>query len=389
MNWKHVNLQRIMAVFFLLLISLPSISMLVQTHREPQRLNEKRRLAPFPPISWHPDDIRAFPRGFEDYLNDHFRFRATLIHWRSRIMVQLLKKSSNPKVLLGEQGWLFYKGAGMQDDFLGADPFSPADLDAVRRLFEARRDWLARRNCAYLLVVPPNKQSVYPQYIPPRYRKFQGRSRLDQLAEHMQRYSDLAFLDLRSTLRANRMHHDLYRRTDTHWNPMGAFRAYQRIVSKIRQRWPLEIPPPRTLAQYQITTHSMHGGDLADLLGLKREMADILYYLTPKAPLCAVKKPLAGYLGLDWRPFADPFAMQCRRNGVSMVMLRDSFGSGLIPYLAEHFSRSVYVWVVNPSGERFARVIEAEQPQLVIEEIVERSLPHIRTSRGYHPPEEF
>ena len=62
--------------------------------------------------------------------------------------------------------------------------------------------------------------------------------------------------------------------------------------------------------------------------------------------------------------------------GPRAVIFRDSFGSAMIPYLSEHFSRAVYVWRndFDPS------LVEAERPDVVIQEWVGR---HLYTAAPY------
>ena len=48
-------------------------------------------------------------------------------------------------------------------------------------------------------------------------------------------------------------------------------------------------------------------------------------------------------------------------------MFRDSFSVYLIPYLSEHFSRSVYVW----SPIFIPDIVEQEKPDIVVHEILE------------------
>jgi hypothetical protein len=59
-----------------------------------------------------------------------------------------------------------------------------------------------------------------------------------------------------------------------------------------------------------------------------------------------------------------------------LVVFRDSFASRLIPYLSEHFSRSVYLWQNDFEPE----VIQQEHPHIVIQEIVAR---HLVTTVAY------
>jgi hypothetical protein len=52
------------------------------------------------------------------------------------------------------------------------------------------------------------------------------------------------------------------------------------------------------------------------------------------------------------------------------VVFRDSFGSALVPFLAEHFSRALFLWQYNVDPD----VVLAERPAVVIQEWVGRRL---------------
>ena len=54
------------------------------------------------------------------------------------------------------------------------------------------------------------------------------------------------------------------------------------------------------------------------------------------------------------------------------VILRDSFGMSLVPFLAEHFGHATYLWTTDPTLKQ----IERERPSVVIWEITERFLMH-------------
>jgi len=61
---------------------------------------------------------------------------------------------------------------------------------------------------------------------------------------------------------------------------------------------------------------------------------------------------------------------QADRSRPRAVVFRDSFGSALIPFLSEHFSRAVYPWQDNLDPD----VVLAEHPDVVIQEWVGRRL---------------
>ena len=52
------------------------------------------------------------------------------------------------------------------------------------------------------------------------------------------------------------------------------------------------------------------------------------------------------------------------------VVFRDSFGSALVPFLSEHFSRALYLWQYNVDPE----IVRAERATVVIQEWVGRRL---------------
>jgi hypothetical protein len=52
------------------------------------------------------------------------------------------------------------------------------------------------------------------------------------------------------------------------------------------------------------------------------------------------------------------------------VIFRDSFMSGMVPFLSEHFSRAVYMWQNDVDRD----LVSQEHPSIVILEIVGRRL---------------
>jgi hypothetical protein len=68
-----------------------------------------------------------------------------------------------------------------------------------------------------------------------------------------------------------------------------------------------------------------------------------------------------------------------------MVMFRDSFGSALVPLLAENFRRSVFVWDWNYEADFFKEVVDKERPDIVIDECGERVLYYLETGPQHRP----
>src|SRR5262245_57932336 len=124
-------------------------------------INENRVLKTWPSWSWDRAAMAEFPPKFEAYFNDHFGFRKRLIQGLSVAKVLGLGVSSNPDVIMGKDGWLFYAGDGSYDYYRATKPFTPAELERWRQVFQQRHDWLAERGIRYLVFFAPNKETIY------------------------------------------------------------------------------------------------------------------------------------------------------------------------------------------------------------------------------------
>ena len=74
-----------------------------------------------------------------------------------------------------------------------------------------------------MLVIAPNKNSIYPEYMPGWVKLVSKQTRLDQLSGLLADEPGLEYVDGRLLLRPQKNTGPLYYRTDTHWTPLGAF----------------------------------------------------------------------------------------------------------------------------------------------------------------------
>lgn len=385
--------KRLLVFLFLGILFLPSLLSPLPFDSASRFIDENRRLTLFPDLEWSQEAIVQFPRGFEQYFNDHFQLRDYLILGYNWLKIRIWKRSSNKKVLIGSDGWLFFAGDRVLEDFVSMKQFSTDELEARRKILEAKRDWLAQRGIQYLFVVPPNKQSIYPEFMPEAYQRLHGASRLDQLSTYMQKHSNVDILDLRKTMWAAKKDHQVYFRLDSHWNELGslvASREIFRAVDRSLLRSP-DHPYLKDLSEYSIHAEQrQQQGDLARLMGYPAEASDDSYSIVPKFKVVSKKQTLPGFLprtrnlpaGIS---FPAPFSLAGTGTGLTCVVFHDSFGMYLAPFFPEYFQRSVFVWQPSPKGELFKAVVEAEQPDIVIEEVQERFLYNYKTDMKFLP----
>ena len=328
---------------------------------------EKRALAPKPALPRDRAALATFPARFEAYFADRFGFRGTLLRWNSVAKAGWLGVSPTPKVVIGRDGWLFLAGHAM-DDWVAARPLSVSQLAEWQAMLEARNDWLARRGIHFLVVFAPNAQTIYPEYLPPRFRRLGSPSRLDQVVDWLRTRSRVPVVDLRDDLRQAKAHERVYHRTGSHWNERGAFVAYQRVIEALRQWFPALSALPREA--FEDAVEEGAGSDLAQAMGLRDVLHEEYLRLRPRAPRRA--RSVEAGLALPRLPARrQPRALETGDAGLPRaVVLRDSFTGALIPFLSEHFARVLYLFTedLDPA------VVERERPGVVIEEFVERRL---------------
>lgn len=368
----------ILAMTFLIGLFLP----LALTHNQDVSPIEKRKLVPFPELNWHSNTVTKFPSKFEAYFNDHFGFRDSLAQIHYLIDIKL-KSSSMPRILIGEDGWLFFvdpMDGNSLEDFRGNDPFTPTQLKTWRSVLEDRYYWLKQQGIRYLFVVAPDKHTIYGEYIPARIRQVGKQSRFDQLLEYM-KDSEVPILDLRPALLQAKAKQILYYKTNTHWNHAGAAVAQYEIIRQLKQYFPNLQPISFHEQDFSLIKHT---GDITYMLNLStvlKEEAPIL-----KNPLPSCNPQI--FEGSPELKFEQRFYANCQADGPRALVFRDSFFDFLHPYISQYFSKSYYVWT-GPNFDAFEHFVESTSPNLVIEERVERHLtdmPELPNSKNkaYH-----
>ena len=357
--------------------------------------------------------IEEFPTRFESYYNDHLGFRDSLIHWHNYVKVFIFNMAPSglydipdaiggeasrlggDNAVVGQDGWLYLAGYDNRAiaDYRGIVPLSPQELERWKARLLERRDWLKARNIEYMFVIIPDKQSIYPEYYPDVVTRDSEHPRMGQLIQYLSSETNLNILDLRPALFEGKKKERIYHKTDTHWNDIGAHIGYQEIIQGLNPWFPKLAPRQRS--QFELKSKLTPGRDLARFLALTNKYEEEYIQLAPKTPLRAKRTQQDVIIVNKKRPeFFQPFAYQTGNTTLPRaLMLRDSFSTALIPFLSENFEYIAYYW------PRFGRsgqdplspdIIESANPDVVIEEWVERDLLHLipenrlpRNRKGY------
>jgi len=334
--------------------------------------SEKRTLAPPPKIGKL--RLRSFNRlrrDFEPYFNDHFGFRNYLVRADSLLTLNVFKISPTPNVVIGKDGWLYYnskEGGCNLPDFFGRANFTTEQLETIGNYTTRIRREMDKRGIRFLIVLAPNKQSIYPNYLPGNVQIRKGKkTRADQLDE-LFAARGIDFVDLREPLlRAKKIYpYDLYYKTDTHWNELGAFVGYEAIMGEIKRTHPgISFFKPEDFSITQ--KENKQNTDLAGYIGMGGSMEDESIFMTPNAPVKAAFLS-SGSLNIATEDFQSKIAQGGDPKAPKVLVFGDSFISAMLPFLIESFSRSVFLWQQKVDLD----IVDKEKPDIVLFEFVER-----------------
>ena len=363
-----------LAVLFAAAISLPIIKQRFVGEMDTSSI--ENRMAAMKPVfaGFGKRSLKLQLQKFDAWYNDHFGFRYQLVNLGSRINIKWFGISQH--AMIGKNQWLYLKLD--PDPPLFTQSLSNPDLAKWKNYLEHRKLWLAAMGIKYLFVVPPEKDSIYPEFLPSTCRLPPKELPVDQLVRYLREtHSSVDILSLREPLLAAkpREQEPLYYKQDTHWNTLGGFYGYEAIIHHLAREFPSLKAKAR--ADYRLTIErDRNKRDIAILAGAMDFPAlsgPVLQPLFPES-VQRVELQVPGFASPP--PMTPPFMTQARNPGNQprAVMMRDSFTIALAPYLSESFSSITYFWSTGSkeNEKAMADYVLKEKPDIFIEERVQR-----------------
>lgn len=322
--------------------------------------------------------LQAMTMALEGWCDEHILLREQILTWRSQVMYRVFNYAGRPKVVVGHRGWLFYVAQEEDKDKYKSGFYYPAvlpgpltenELYAWNKVLEERRAWLAKRGIKYLLVVAPDKETIYPENYPIANAESKSMNYIDQLKDYLAKNSKVDFVDLRGPLKAAKPYANIYYAHDSHWTKIGAFIAYSQIMSHIKKDFP--SIKQLTLDDFKLQNAYRVRLDIANGIGLGDSITDNTVNLVYKKALPLRVRPIS----LDLPGQSDTEKRNSKivetkgRRDLRVIMFADSFGLWLQPFLFRTFSRVTVQWCsLFPP-----QLIDFDKPDIVIQEIVERN----------------
>lgn len=301
-------------------------------------------------------------------LPDEFRWHDELVSAFARFRFWTGDHVFNGAVV-GKDGWIFHTGGSSLRDYQCTVRFGKKDLKRLRRQMDEFDSAMAHQGRTFLLVIAPDKSTVYPQHMPDEIPILGTECAVDQFMQEMGQPGALDILDLRTELIRQSATQQTYYKTDTHWNELGAYYAYAEIARALSARYPELQPHP--LSDFDVKV--VPGGRATDLPRIMGQLPirddDLIFTPRFSSPISTSYETLPN--GLQMRVSVN------QTEGLpSLLIVGDSFYTFLHKFLELGFGR---VTMVSHDSLFAARMglddlIRQRDPDIVIVERVEREL---------------
>ncbi len=315
-------------------------------------LSENRTLSEWP--EWTQEDGSVNTDFFEEvqtYVAEHFAFRGELVEADSFLKYKLFGSPADEQVVLGEDDWLFFD-ATLED--YGGVVLAQEEIDAIAQKLVRVCDYIKEQGKEPLIMLVPNKNSVYPEYMPARFGEKAEETNLTLLQETLEQ-KGVPFVDTLAILEAGKEEDELYLHQDTHWNNTGA----RLVLNAVYQE--LGLTERHSLGDY--TVEAVHEPDLYQILFPTAEYYEEQHVYTQEKEFSYVGR-VRSMDDIKIRSTSE------EGNGKGILVYRDSFGRAMIPYMSETFSSCTF----NRSTPYDLSLVEETECDYVLIEIVERNL---------------
>jgi hypothetical protein len=330
----------ISSLCFLMLLCAPATVQILSPTKSVSAA-EKRRLTAPPSLSEAFAEPAKMPARINAFLDDHFGLRDALIGLYFYFNRHLdLNKRQN--ALRGDDGWLFDNLSRSLEMHQGLLPFVGSEQRAWR---EGISKLSSSCDAPSVVMISPNKHTVYPEHLSRYPRKLSMPTRRELLMAALAA-EGVAVADPLPSLLNAKADRQVYFKTDTHWTSYGGYLGSIALVNTLRGRG-LDVAAAASERMVEGTDASFVG-DLPALLGETSMTFET-------APIWAVRDPapalgetrLASY---DWGGFP---ARVIRTDvaGPRLLLIGDSFSDYMLPFLRESFSTITLVH--HRRGEKF------------------------------------
>ncbi len=327
--------------------------------------NENRVLAKYPKLLGENGINTLFGKKVENWFNDRFFGRRFMLSTEEKMKRLIEPHRGNKKVMVGKEGWLFYKGGNSVNNFINKSELSSHQMEKGTEYLIAINNWCKAHNKKFYYVLIPDKHRIYGEYVQYIQKIRPDSESIDnQWVNYIRQHSDVNVIYLYDTLMQHKGSDLLYWKEDTHWNHYGAYIGYKEIINELAENYNIK---PYEVTKWKDEVNPNR--DLSKMYTYGYRDKDVKY----KEPVMANKS--SSCESIDEEDANNTELCHNLKKKLKAFVLRDSFSTALIPYYAETFGKVKLVWRYDITSENLQEI--AAEYDIVILENVARFIPKI------------
>lgn len=354
------NSNKLLIALFIAALVLPTLIFALVKDRVDTENHENRELASFPDASVH---FEQWPSAFDDWYIDHLPFKNQFTAANSLIQIALFNTTTSPRVVVGNDGWLFYNNYDADDnpinDILGQNEFTEQDRETMLANIEATEE--AYPDAQFILLLAPNKETVYRDMLPEYITKSAvDETRVEALCDWLSERTECLVWSEAELLEAARTQ-QVYYKYDTHWNLIGGYLAAREVCEKAG------VILPELSSLDIVDGGAGYPSDLAALAGIQsRSVDDREYTLSGFGDGVSVTREELNFISPATR-----FTSNASEER-TVLFVHDSFYKSMEGYLPLVFSEVISVERNYHDLHGCHALIEEFQPDIILMEVAER-----------------
>lgn len=294
-----------------------------------------------------------------EYFEYHFAFRPQLVTANSLLRYMIFNDSGTDQVIYGKDGFMFYSGT--LDDYFGKNNMTDLQLKIIAENLSLIQKHLESNGKKFCFVVAPNKNTLYPQFMPHNLIESKKPHNFETLIKYLD-INHVNYLNLFDTF--NNIDSVLYLKEDSHWSNRGALIASNDILWYFNKE---------ELSNIKWQDRFDRDGDLyimeyPSIVGKEEESYAIDYNDNDNLS------------GNNWK-FTQGYSYEedmlkteskIPSGNDNLYTYRDSFANALIPYLSSAYNNSYY-------SKLLPYDIQASIDNHVDDVVIERAERNLRT----------
>src|SRR4051794_5676835 len=157
------------------------------------------------------------------------------------------------KVVEGKDGWLFVAQDTLDviGQHTGALRLTDRELEHWRLILETRIAWLGKLGIHYFFMLSINPHTFYSEFMPDDLPMVEERT-IEQLIGHLESPGSSArVISPLPEILAAKQERPVGCQTSSHWNAVGGYAAYRRLIGDIAEVVPVDVLPSERVEYFE------------------------------------------------------------------------------------------------------------------------------------------